>query len=686
MLKKSLLSSVAIAALMACAPSAFAQTAVTQNATNDSPVANVGTENVDQSDFGLGASVAVGATGALTSTSVTGLNQQFNDPIDGFADIKQTSTNKTNSDVTNNGTINIDSGSKTNAGSSVSISANGALASFSVLAVGYFNNDNFSAAAAGDITQRSKNSTDVSNTASFNLGGITLTGNGSSVSASSGGAITSVAVTGIDALSFSMAKYGDISQTSTNESGGPVTNTVTSNISTGDLDGAGSSVSTGASGATAAVGATFINTGTVNGTKIDSITQNAKNSADVTNTLSPSYVDITTIQLDGHGTSVSASASGAVASVGFTNISVTTATAMNLGDIKQTATNTSGADVANGTTGSSITTGNLDGDGSSVSASATGAVAAVGFTNINTNAFAGPIGGANITQTAKSEGGNVTNTVPSITVNGLNGAGAAVSGSATGTLASLSFGTVSSKASSGFSIGTVTQSSNNNMKITNTTSSVNTTDHLNGNGTSVSSGASGAVASTAVSNIDSTGKNSTIASVKQTATNNTAGDVTNSASTLNIDGGSGDLIGDGSSASVSANGALAALSISSINSDAARITISSTDKSIVQTSTNKGTVTNTNGIINMDDLTGVGTSAVVSATGAASSLSVSSIADTTLGSVDINGSITQTATNYSNSTVSNTGTINAGSITGAGASVSISAVGAGSFASFHAVK
>lgn len=686
MFKQFLLSSVAITALIAGAPSAFAQTAVNQSATNNSTVTNTGPEDVDPGTMGLGTSASVGATGAMSSTSDTGLNANFIDPIDGFADVTQKSLNSSTANVTNTGTITVNPPSSTGVGSSISVGANGALSSLSVTGVG---GTNFTAPVADDITQRSENNADIANSATMYLNGLTLAGNGSSVSANAGGAFASVSVSGINALSFKMGEYGDIKQTVINGTSAPVTNTVKYYVTTGDLDGAGASVSTGASGATAAVGASFISvSGTVTGTELGDITQSAKNGSDVTNTYAPAYIGITTTDLDGNGTSVSTSASGAVASVGVSNINVTTTTAITLNDIKQTASNGTGSDVSNGSTGAFITTGNLDGIGSSVSSSATGAVAAVGFNNINVTNYAGVTGNADITQTAKSETGTVSNQTPTISVGALTGVGSAVSSSATGTLASISFGSVSSKATSGFLVDDIAQTSSNKAKVTNTTSTINTSGNLSGNGSSVSSGASGAVASTAVTNINSTAKNSTMGYVKQTATNSATGDVTNSASTLNIGaGGSADLSGAGSSASISANGSLAALSLSSIVSTSATTTIgTASGKSVTQTSNNSGSITNTNGIINVDDLTGIGTSAVVSATGAAASVSVSSIADTSIGSVDINGSITQVATNNAGAPISNTGSINAGTLSGTGASLSISAVGAGAFTSFHAVK
>ncbi len=97
---------------------------------------------------------------------------------------------------------------------------------------------------------------------------------------------------------------------------------------------------------------------------------------------------------------------------------------------------------------------------------------------------------------------------------------------------------------------------------------------------------------------------------------------------------------------------------------------------------NSGSITSTSA----GGLSGIGSSASISATGAAASVSVASIYDLSVSSATL-GNVTQTATNAIGANVSNTGTISlAGPISGNGASASISATGAGAFVSFRSVK
>src|SRR5438105_13933851 len=79
MTRKSLdLMGAAVIALMVGSPGAFAQVAVTQSSLNNNAVTNTGTIGTGAGDLGLGGSVAVTASGALSSTSATAINQSFN--------------------------------------------------------------------------------------------------------------------------------------------------------------------------------------------------------------------------------------------------------------------------------------------------------------------------------------------------------------------------------------------------------------------------------------------------------------------------------------------------------------------------------------------------------------------------------------------------------------------------------
>ena len=88
MKKKSLylMTGVAVAALVAGAPGAFAQVAVNQSATNNTSITNSGTVTTNAGNLGIGASLGVSASGAVASTSVSGINQAFNSPTIGQCD------------------------------------------------------------------------------------------------------------------------------------------------------------------------------------------------------------------------------------------------------------------------------------------------------------------------------------------------------------------------------------------------------------------------------------------------------------------------------------------------------------------------------------------------------------------------------------------------------------------------
>ena len=126
-----LLGSAAAGAMVAMAPVAFAQTAVTQGASNDGVITNTGTISINGGAMGAGASAAVGATGAATVVSVSGINEALNGPAGHFAAVNQTSNNAANdtpANVVNNGVIS-GGGATLGLGSSVSASATGAVAS-----------------------------------------------------------------------------------------------------------------------------------------------------------------------------------------------------------------------------------------------------------------------------------------------------------------------------------------------------------------------------------------------------------------------------------------------------------------------------------------------------------------------------------------------------------------------------
>ena len=142
--------------------------------------------------------------------------------------------------------------------------------------------------------------------------------------------------------------------------------------------------------------------------------------------------------LTGDGASVAIGATGAAAAVGFSNIN-SSGDKITVGDIRQRATNDDSAISNNG----SITVGSLKGMGASASISATGAVASISVSNINTPVGAVKLG--DITQHANNKGDDSTicNT-GTINLASLSGTGASASVSAVGAAAVVSYSSIGS--------------------------------------------------------------------------------------------------------------------------------------------------------------------------------------------------------------------------------------------------
>lgn len=229
------------------------------------------------------------------------------------------------------------------------------------------------------------------------------------------------------------------------------------------------------------------------------------------------------------------------------------------GDISQHSTNH--ADVLNG--GAILGNGHV-GTGASASVSATGAVASVSGSNIETKGPKIDVTVERIRQDAKNGGANVTN----------------------------DGGTIDMTA--GGSKGT-----------------------LKGAGASASISAAGAVANVSVANINSSGVNIKTGDIRQHATNE-GGTVSNQNESITV----GSIRGAGASASINASGAVASISVSNINSPMGSVKIGD----ISQHATNKGysTVTNS-GTITLGSLSGAGASASISAVGSAAVVSFSNI-------------------------------------------------------------
>ena len=622
--KTFLLATTAAVALMLAAPAALAQTAVDQSATNNATVTNTGMPgiSVGAGNPGAGASAAIGATGAVSAVSVIGINQNLIGPVGGFADIKQVTTNAPLAGVTNSGAVTLGPGNTTS-GDSFSVSATGAASSVSILGI----NSASTAVPVGNVDQKTiSNGALIQNTGTVNGSSLNIAGEAPSLAVSATGAVAAVSVTGFGTFndpSFGTIDQGTAATPVTNS--GDVTNKAGS-ISTGFYFGtAGASISASATGAVSSVSTLYIDGGGAGGI-FGKITQNTDNTGTITNT----------------ATSITSPAGG------FQN-----------------------------------------GAGTSVSASATGAVSSVSRTAI-ANAFAGGAMAA-ISQTTTNSGAGVSNSAPAISMLENLGTGSSVSDSATGSASSVSLSINGSGNWLGMTFAGVTQKSDNSAASVLNQASTITTGDLGfmtvGAGASVSSSATGAAASIGLTVLESTPVGAatvTFAAIDQTATNATAGGVTDVNTTLNV----GVLKGNGSSASVSATGAIASISATSINSSEFPLVTGT----IKQTATNGNVTTispiNNTGAINQTGaggLSGIGSSVGISATGAAASVSVASINDGAVASPTL-GATTQSATNFAGSTIANTGTITlAGPISGNGASASISATGAGAFVSFRSV-
>jgi hypothetical protein len=299
---------------------------VTQTPTNLGSVSNDGIKDVGALN-GIGSSASISATGAAASASVSEIGNNGNQLHLTMGNVQQTANNGEIGDVngisvTNNGDLD-QIGNLHGDGTSLSISATGAVSALS----GSFNNslsfDQISiATGVGEsITQESRNRGRVTNTnsefSSIDTGNIE--GDGASIGVSATGAATVVSLTSIQNSGAGAfipdVDTGDIGQTSANSG------TILNNgglIRADNINGKGSSISIGSTGAVAAVSLTSINDAdAVNSVNTGNITQTATNYGGVTNT---GNIQLGTSALGGNGASTSISATGAVAAVSLSLI------------------------------------------------------------------------------------------------------------------------------------------------------------------------------------------------------------------------------------------------------------------------------------------------------------------------------------------------------------------------------
>lgn len=288
----------------------------------------------------------------------------------------------------------------------------------------------------------------------------------------------------------------------------------------------------------------------------------------------------------------------------------------------------------------------------------------------------------------------------SVGANSSLGDGSSISGSATGAVASLSVSTIETDGIKTVPFGLSNQLAKNYAEVNNTVKK-NSLDFnsvkLDGRGSSVSLGATGTAAAISVNAIK-TNQNGqeltvnlgdsdvlTFDQISSTAFNE--GTVNNDVSKADVTVGR--LKGAGSSVSVSATGASTSTSINANKSGA--ITIAALDPSatyrITHTANNTKNVTNNLRSLTVGNMTGNGSSASVSSVGASSSQGFSSIGSGSLLLPEIYSNQRVSNVGSIESEISNTvGDVTAGNISGTNASLSMLAIGASSNSSFSLVN
>ncbi|MGH6670517.1 MAG: hypothetical protein ACRECV_00905 [Xanthobacteraceae bacterium] len=288
----------AAAALLGASSGAWAQMVVRQLSVNTAKVTN-GTDglvfhnpdtiNLAGGNLGIGASVLVGASGAVSAKEVSGIDTSsgFVLPTGGFGHVTQAAINS--GAISDVGVIT-DGGSLSD-GASASISATGAAASLSLTGVDISSPAAQTSTTVGNVLQGAVNHLGtVSNIArSFSVGD--LSGNGASASITATGAIASVGISFIGENGaptiWSPSTIGNILQLTFNDAS--ISNSViaTASMQVGTLSGDAASARISASGAIAAVSLMSVDSTDqakkASGNTLGRITQIALNTGSVTN-------------------------------------------------------------------------------------------------------------------------------------------------------------------------------------------------------------------------------------------------------------------------------------------------------------------------------------------------------------------------------------------------------------------
>ncbi|MGY6697958.1 MAG: beta strand repeat-containing protein [Roseinatronobacter sp.] len=519
---------------------------------------------------------------------------------------------------------------------------------------------------------------------------------GASTQISTTGATAAFSATGAGTADFIVPATASIDLTATN-TGDVINRSATIQPSSGarpELQGAGSSVSSSATGAAVAVNLRAVNANSFGTTALDTIgavSQEATNIGVVDNrdyTLRLGAVS-------GSGASAGVGATGVSASVSLLSIDSTYG-GLTIGNIGQTVSQEGNAV----DTGGGVATGPVSGIGASVSRSVTGAAASVGETMIGGTATGSTFG--TITQAASLDGTGFKarsiggNNDPSTGI--VSGAGASVGASVGGARVGVSSVAIGSTDFTGSSFGAIDQTATTlegqGVAATNTGSQGQViAAGLSGSGASASISASGAAASVGSTMIDSDGVAAQFSAIDQEGAN--AATVWNFNGFLSVSGPG--ITGSGAAAQIGVAGASTSVGMTNIGSTVTTgaqfvggITAEATNSGDVNAGVNTSSVTppmtadTRPNVLQATALSGTGSSAGITVSGASASVSETVIAGTQTGRNEIRGVVDLTASNSgtivnANSELAVRTTANppeAVDITGLAASARIGAVGA----------
>jgi hypothetical protein len=619
--KMTLLCTASAAALVLGAVGVSAQTVWAPTATNTADVTLNQLVVTDQNtttalptvtgvgNLGVNASVAGSATGAAAAVQMSGANAMWSVPDGGIPAVVGSATNSGTVSAGIGGNpaspiiIQFDSASSLGIGASAQVSATGAVASFSATGAG---TADFTVPNTVSVDLTATNTGNVNNPrTTINASSGTrpaLSGDGSSVNSSATGAAAAMSLRAVSATSFGAGTgdtIGAVTQTATNSA---TADNRDYRVQLGEVSGAGASAGVGATGASGSVSLVGINS-TYGGLTVGNIDQTVSQNGNAIDTGG----GLESGTVSGTGASVSRSVTGAGASVGETMIGGT-ATGSTFGTITQNASLGGTGFKARSVGGNGDPrTGLVSGDGASVGASVSGARVGVSSVAIESSNFTGSSFGA-INQTATTLSGQgvaATNTGSEgqVITQGLSGDGASGTISASGASASVGSTMINSTGTAA-QFSSIDQNSTNGATVWNFRGLVSIAGPgITGTGAAAQIGVSGASTSVGMTNIGSTITTGAqlVDGITSTATN--TGDVNAGVNTNAVTPpGTADnrpntlrttgLSGTGSSAGISVSGASASVSETII--DGTQTGRNEIRGVVNLTADNSGTITNAN--------------------------------------------------------------------------------------------